>query len=180
MKVVNITWQDGTRLTSLFVLVVYMMLHMRISFFYPQFSKDEAEDRRLFNHPSCRWTVSLHDWLHMPWPRDTAISSTVAFPWNSLCSCFPKWIFLLFLPHIFRSPQPGTQSSLSLLQVALPISTGWVRGGVLRVLFHIMLHKPALNLEGWAIRRWTHCGPVGTLQHGCTADSPTRAIHAKR
>lgn len=82
-------------------------------------------------------------------------------PCNSLNRCVHKLAFPSFpalppcLKRISRTPHPWTCSSLSWVRAMPPIFVG----GPKRGLFHIMLHKPALNLGGRAIRRWTHCGP---------------------
>lgn len=68
---------------------------------------------------------------------------------------FNIWLFELRVhlqkPSSFTSDFPEMCSSC-----ATNLCWGTEKG-----LFHIMLHKPALNQGGWAIRGWTHCGPWG-------------------
>lgn len=84
---------------------------------------------------------------------------------------------LAFLPvplsHlVLRTPHPWMWSSWSWVRVMPPIFVGGPKKG----LFHIMLHKPALNLGGRAISRWTHRGPLGFSN---MAAPPAPPVHAK-
>lgn len=101
------------------------------------------------------------DQLYMPLLHGEAAS----FLFVSHCNSFNRCVHLLTCPS-FPSVPPCLKTHLqnpSSLNVELPeLSASYTTNlcwGTEKGLFHIMLHKPALNLREWAIRGWTHWGP---------------------